>query len=296
MTEEAVELTLVRAWKSGRERLEAAGLDSPVLDARLLLEAAAGVDRIAIVTDPYRALEPSAVAAFEGFLARRLAREPVSRILGRKGFWTLDLAVTRDVLSPRPETELIVEAVLGATEEAAPLRVLDLGVGSGAILLAILSARPNATGVGVDISEAALAVARANAETHGLVARAEFVHGGWNAGGEGPFDVIVSNPPYIPTDDISGLDPEVAQYDPWLALDGGADGLDAYRALGGEIAARLSPEGVAVLEMGAGQAEDVADVMGQAGLRPVRLIQDLAGHGRVWSLKHAARRPCGGGR
>ncbi|MFZ4122494.1 MAG: peptide chain release factor N(5)-glutamine methyltransferase [Caulobacterales bacterium] len=278
------EATLVTAWGRGRDVLKAAGVDQPVMDARLLLEEAAGVKRIDIVTDPYRVVAPDRMQAFEGLLARRGAREPMSQILGRKGFWKIDLAVNRNVLTPRPETELIVEAVLDRFGEADAFTILDLGVGSGAILLAILAARPLATGVGVDLSDAALEVAKANARALGLEGRAAFRAGSWGEGLTGPFDVVVSNPPYIPHADIPTLEPEVALFEPWIALDGGDDGLQAYRALAPDAARLLAEGGFVVVEQGTGQAHDVAAIFANHGLRASRLINDLGGHGRVWTF------------
>jgi release factor glutamine methyltransferase len=282
--------TLVQAWGRGRDALKAAGVESPVLDARVLLERAAGVTRTAIVTDPHQHISPHAVAAFDALLARRLAREPVSHILGRKAFWTLEFAVSPAVLAPRPETEFLVEGAVAETASTSPLSVLDLGVGSGAILLSILSMRPLAMGLGVDVSADALAVARANAEALGMAGRTQFRLGDWDDGLEGQFDVIVSNPPYIPTNDIEALEPEVRDYEPRLALDGGADGLSCYRQIAPAIKRRLAPAGVALLEFGAGQADAVTAIVRAAGLNPVRLIQDLGARPRCLVM----RQPEGG--
>jgi release factor glutamine methyltransferase len=280
--------TLVSLWTDVRRRLEAAGVDTPVLDARLLLEAGAGVSRLDIVTDPRRELSEAQAAAVDALARRREAREPIAHILGRKAFWTLDLAVSADVLSPRPETELLVETALRMLPADRPARVLDLGVGSGAILLAVLSERPNATGVGVDASGAALAVARHNAEQLGLSARAMFHHGDWCAGLEGPFDLALSNPPYIPTADIAALDPEVARYEPRVALDGGVDGLDAYRAILGALAPLLASGGGFAFEVGEGQADAVQAMALAAGLVTEAPRADLEGVPRVvWGRRAA---------
>lgn len=281
--------TLVSLWSEVRKRLEAAGVDSPVLDARLLLEAGAGVARLEIVTDPRRTLGDAQVDAVLALCARREAREPISHILGRKAFWTLDLIVGRDVLTPRPETELVVESALAAMPPDVPLRVLDLGVGSGAILLAILVERPLAVGVGVDVSTAALAVAQANVEQHGLAERVRLVHGEWDARLDGEFDVLVSNPPYIASGDIEGLAPEVALFEPRLALDGGVDGLEAYRALFAAAPAHLVPGGIFAFEVGRGQADAVAALARGSGLTEWDVRKDLNGIERVvWGRKSSA--------
>ncbi|MET0336329.1 MAG: peptide chain release factor N(5)-glutamine methyltransferase, partial [Caulobacter sp.] len=224
--------TLVKAWTAARNRLTEGGIDSPVIDARLLLEAAADASRLDIVTDPYRELTAAQVSTLDDYVERRLRREPVSHILGRKGFWKIMLRVTPDVLTPRPDTETVVEYVLRDFPEHAPWSVLDLGVGSGAILLAILAERPAATGLGIDVSEDALAVARDNAASLGLAGRVALVRGDWTWGlADANFDLVVSNPPYIAEAEIATLDPEVRDHEPHLALSGGADGLDAYRIL-----------------------------------------------------------------
>lgn len=279
--------TLVSLWTDVRRRLEAAGVDTPVIDARLLLEAGAGVSRLDIVTDPRRRVSEGQVEAVNTLTRRREAREPVAQIIGRKHFWTLDLAVSRDVLAPRPETELLVETALDALAVESAARVLDLGVGSGAILLAVLSERPNATGVGVDISDAALAVAQENADALGLAARVQLQRGDWRAP-VGAFDLVVSNPPYIATRDIDGLAPEIARYEPRVALDGGADGLDAYRAITAQVPHLIKAGGVFALEVGAGQAEAVAALAGSAGLSVEAPRRDLAGVPRVvWGRRAA---------
>ncbi|PZQ56810.1 MAG: peptide chain release factor N(5)-glutamine methyltransferase [Phenylobacterium zucineum] len=235
-------LNLVQAWKTAKSRLEEAGVPGPVIDARLLVEAAAEATRADIVTDPYRALTPEQEARLEDYLSRRTRREPVSHILGRKGFWKIMLTVTPDVLTPRPDTETVVEYVLRDFPEYAPWHVLDLGIGSGAILLAILAERPAAKGLGIDISEEALAVARDNAASLGLANRVALLRSDWTAGLEpNSFDLVVANPPYIATEVIETLEPEVRDHDPRLALEGGADGLDHYRLLAPEILRVLKP-------------------------------------------------------
>jgi len=275
-------ITLVQAWTQARRRLETAGIDAPVIDARLLLEAASGATRTDIVSDPYRPLTDDQAATLDSFLDRRIAREPVSHILGRKGFWTVELKVTRDVLTPRPDTETLVDAVLKSLPAEQPMRILDLGVGSGAILLALLAERPFWTGVGVDISIEALQVARENAALLKLDDRASFVHAAWTDGQpDQAFDAVVSNPPYIPTDDIEMLEPEVRMHEPRLALDGGADGLNAYRVLAEQVMRVLKPGGVFALEIGRDQGHAVEAMMQQAKAGYTRVVSDLGQRDRV---------------
>jgi release factor glutamine methyltransferase len=280
--------TLVSLWASTRKRLEVAGVSSPASDARLLVEAGVGVTRLDIVTDPRRPVDEAHRAAVEALTQRRESREPVAHILGRRQFWTLDLAVSDAVLVPRPETELLVELALEQLPPNSPARVLDLGVGSGAILLAVLAERRNAAGVGVDRSEAALTIARENACAAGLDDRAEFRLGDWAAGLEGEFDLVLSNPPYIPSADIEDLEPEVARFEPRIALDGGPDGLHAYRAILADLPRILRPGGAFVLEAGAGQAAAVKTLAVEAGLLVQQVRRDLAGVERAVSGRRPA--------
>ena len=274
--------TLVQAWTQARARLTAAQIDSPAIDARLMLEAAAGASRADILTDPYRELTAEQEATLESYLERRARREPVSRILGRKGFWTIMLDVDASVLSPRPDTETVVQEALALFPVPTAFSVLDLGVGSGAILLSILAGRPAAKGLGVDVSEEALAVARENAANLGLAERTALLRGDWAFGlPDAGFDLVVSNPPYIPTADIAGLAPEVRDHDPALALDGGADGLDAYRTLAPEVLRVLKPGGTFLVEIGHDQSAAVEALFRDAGADGVRTVKDLALKDRV---------------
>ena len=274
--------TLLSAWQSAKTRLHTAGLSSPVIDSRLLVEAAADATRADIVGDPYRALTPDQEATLEDYLSRREHREPVSHILGRKGFWKIMLSVNANVLTPRPDTEVIVDYVLKKMPEQTPFSILDLGVGSGAILLSILAERPAAKGLGVDVSEEALAVARDNAAHLGLAGKVALLRSDWTSGlGDANYDVVVSNPPYIASHVIETLEPEVKDHEPRLALDGGPDGLDHYRVLAPEILRVLKPGGLFAVEIGYDQKIAVEALFNAAGAEDVWTIPDLAMHDRV---------------
>ena len=275
-------LTLVKAWNAAKDRLKTLQLDQPAIDARLLLEVAADVTRTDIITDPYRVLTEAQMATLEDFLNRRARREPVSHIIGRKGFWKILLQVNKNVLTPRPETEVIVDEVLKAFPEQMSFNMLDLGVGSGTILLAILAERPAGKGLGIDVSEDALAVARENAANLDLAGRVALMRGDWTSGlGDESFDLVVSNPPYIATHVIETLEPEVRDHEPRIALDGGTDGLDAYRVLAGEILRVLKPGAMFAVEIGYDQSADVEALFKDAGAQNVKTIKDLSTHDRV---------------
>lgn len=263
-------------------RLASGGIDSAELDARLLIGGVLGLDLTGMITRADRLLSSDQSAGLENFICRRLAGEPVARIIGQKEFWGLPLKLSADTLVPRPDTETLVELALEmlradpAPEQ--PARIADLGTGSGAILLALLSELPDASGVGTDVSAAALQTARANAVHLGLADRATFIAGDYAAGLVGPFDAIVSNPPYIRSADIAGLAAEVRDHDPKLALDGGADGLDGYRTLIPQAARLLRAGGALVLEAGQGQSGQIEGLMTAAGLVPEPAPKaDLAG-------------------
>ena len=259
-----------------------------------MLRRAAGLSAAALISAPEAELGQAA-ARVEAFARRREAGEPLSRIEGRREFYGRDFQLTPDVLDPRADTETLIEAALAAfaPRAAVPLRVLDFGLGSGAILATLLCEWPAAVGVGVDLSPAAAATARANLDLLGLESRARVRVGRWGEGLAGPFDVIVSNPPYIRTGDLAGLAREVAAHDPLLALDGGEDGLDAYRALAPEIARLLAPGGRFFLEIGQGQGDDVAALLVAVGLRVDLRRRDLSGVERVIGgsagLRHTVR-------
>jgi len=274
------------------EKFRQAGIDSADADARLLMAHALGVDRVALIANGERALNADEMRAIDALAERRLKREPVARIFGVKEFWSLPLHINPAVLVPRPETETVVESVLdfaardGLRMKA--LRILDIGTGSGALLLALLSELPNAVGTGTDISTAALGVARVNAERLALVARCTFVTCDIAAGLPGPFDVIVSNPPYVARDEFAMLAPEVRDHDPALALDGGADGLNGYRAIALDARRLLAPGGRLTVELGVGQETAVRTLFTNAGLTVGAARNDLAGIPRALSASVAA--------
>jgi release factor glutamine methyltransferase len=278
--------TIEAARRALTARFKTHALESAELNARLLVGAVTGLDLTGLISAAARHLTPDQAAQLEAFSKRRLAGEPAARILGTKEFWGLPLKLSADTLVPRPDTETVVETALdilraeGRTQ--APLRIADLGTGSGAILLALLTELPDATGVGTDLSAAALDTAKANAQHLGLASRADFMVSDYAEGLSDPFDLIVSNPPYIRSADIASLAPEVRDHDPHLALDGGRDGLDAYRRIAPQAAGLLSPRGLLVLEVGQGQDGDVVRLVAAAGLTvagPARA--DLTGIGRA---------------
>lgn len=260
-------------------RLRAAGVDSPDSDARILVEAALGVERAPADTR----LDARALERLEAFAKRRLAGEPVWRILGEREFWGLRFRLSPATLEPRPDSETIVEAALatlGPRRQEA-LSVLDLGTGTGCLLISVLHECRRAAGLGIDVSEEACETARGNAELNGLAGRATFRQGNWAQGLQGPFDLVLSNPPYIVSGEIAGLAAEVREYDPLLALDGGADGLDCYRILARQVPPLLAPGGLVVLEIGAGQERDVVALMEAGGLAFRGDRHDLGGHIRA---------------
>lgn len=264
-------MTIREALRHGAALLEAAGVDSPRLDARLLLSFATGLSRETLLRDTLQTIDPM---RYHAFLARRAAREPLALILGRQEFWSLDFEVSAATLIPRADSETVVQAAIAALpERGRVLRVLDLGTGTGCLLLAALTEFPAAWGLGIDRSAEAATLAARNAAALGLAGRAAFLCSDWDDALSGQFDLVLSNPPYIPTADIAGLMPEVALHEPGRALDGGMDGLTAYRHILAALPRLLAPGGAAVLEIGVGQAALVAELAGG----PVVFYSDLAG-------------------
>jgi release factor glutamine methyltransferase len=276
------DLTRREALRALTARLHAGGVAEAAGDARFLLLGLLDLETRDLLIEGDRRVGAAGAAALAAALARRLAGEPVARILGAWEFWGLPFRLGPDTLVPRPDTEILVEVALAARpERAALLRCLDLGTGTGCILTALLSERPRATGVGLDRSEGALRVARDNAVLNAVDDRARFVAGDWCDALRGRFDLVVSNPPYIARAVIATLAREVRGHDPEAALDGGTDGLDAYRRILDGAGARLAPGGLLVLEIGYDQAAAVTELAGAAGYRERGLTRDLAGHDRV---------------
>lgn len=262
--------------------LAMAGIDSPDHDALQLLCHALGITVSDAKLHADTIIPEDSIAQLSGLLARRVGREPLAHITGTRGFWSLDLIVTPDVLDPRPDTETLIEATLNqVSDKTAPLRVLDLGTGSGAILLALLTELPNATGLGVDLSDKALTIAKQNAAQNNLADRAQFHQGDWETGNTNNFDIIVSNPPYIPAGDIAGLQPEVRDHEPHLALTPGDDGLAPYRIILDRLAKWAAPTALIGFECGIDQANDLAKLMTDANLTDISTYKDLGGIDRA---------------
>jgi release factor glutamine methyltransferase len=266
------------------QRLAAAGIEDARREARIILAATLGTDAAGLLM-----VESVAPAQFQTMLVRREAREPLAYILGRREFWGLNFETSPATLIPRPDSESLIEAACAAFPERAVVRkILDLGTGTGCLLLAALTEFPSAFGIGVDISPAAAALAARNAQTLGLASRAAFLAGDWAAPLAGPFDLILSNPPYIPHADLAGLMPEVRDHEPITALNGGADGFDAYGTILIALPALLAPSGAAVLELGAGQAQIFICLARSAGFH-VATRADLTGHQRAAIVTRPAR-------
>jgi release factor glutamine methyltransferase len=268
--------------------LAAGGLDEPRRRARRLIAAALGWSETEVFARPEQVLRVEQHSRVAAIARRVVAREPLSRVLGRREFWGLDFTLSPDTLDPRPDSETVVEAVLARlTDRAKPYRFLDLGTGSGCLLLALLSEYPATSGVGTDIAFGAARTARHNAERFGMRGRAHFVVGDWGGALDGAFDAVVANPPYIATAELARLPSEVRDHDPPRALDGGADGLAAYRAISLELPRLIVPGGLFAAEIGIGQAETVAAIVAAGGLAVERVTADVAGIPRVV----VARRP-----
>jgi release factor glutamine methyltransferase len=276
-------LTYADAHRRAAAFLAEAGIETPKRDARVLLCEAAGIDHAALLRDPDARLGDDAAARLQAFLERRLAREPVSRILGRREFWDLSLRITPDVLDPRADSETLVAAAVETLSDRRDeaLRILDLGTGSGALLCALLSEFPQAFGVAADRDARALGIARENLVACGSASRSALLCGEWGDALGQAFDLIVSNPPYVRSADIATLAPEVRDYDPRAALDGGPDGLLAYRAITADLARLAAPNGIAILEIGFDQAESAAKCFREAGWASIAVRRDLENQPRA---------------
>lgn len=284
-------LTIKGAIREAAHRLQAAGVEDARRDATLLLGHVRGRDRAALLADAFETLDAEERSIFQNLIERRARREPLAQIVGRKEFWSLDLHITADVLCPRPDSECLIEAardLIGRRQDERNVEsILDLGTGSGCLLLALLSEWPAAQGIGVDLSRPALAIARSNAESLGFAERTTWVCANWGDALRGGFDLIVSNPPYIREGDATDLAPEIRVFEPELALFGGPDGLDAYRSLAGELGRLLAPDGLACLEIGFDQASSVEALLKEAGLNVIGCRQDLAGRDRCLIVEQA---------
>jgi release factor glutamine methyltransferase len=289
------ERTVSEAFAAAAGALRAAGIDTPELDARLLLCHAAALTHEGLIARGREPLPPGSAARLRAALARRLAREPVSRITGAREFYGRVFLVGPEALDPRPDTETLIEAALAQAEARGgrdrPLAILDLGTGTGCILLTLLAELPAARGVGTDLSQAALRLAARNAARLGLGERASFLAGDWLDPVSGRFDLVVSNPPYIAGGEIARLAAEVSAYDPPVALDGGPDGLAAYRRIAARAADVLAEGGRLLLEIGEGQAGPVTAILGAAGFEIEAVRPDLAGRSRAVVARAAPRRP-----
>lgn len=277
-------LTLNSAKRFLAQQFRTAGLDTPELDARLLVMAATGLDHAELIARGTEFTPPDALEQIRRLSERRLSGEPIDHILGYREFYGRRFNINKDVLSPRPETEGLIEAALGLYDEADAINCLDMGTGSGAIIITLLAERTAWTGTASDVSKAALDVARENADNLGVAARLRFQHSSWFEGfdgRDGQFDLILSNPPYIDAAHMAALPDEVAGYDPALALFGGADGLEAYRILTRQAQGYLKPQGWLGLEIGYDQKKAVTDLLLKAGFKDVKCRQDLSGHDRV---------------
>lgn len=270
----------------GRRILAGQGIDTAALDARLLLQIACGLSHEEIVAAPDTDAGAEQAVTYRAMLARRAGRQPLSRISGTREFYGRPFLLAPSVLDPRPDTETVIDAVVERFRGRGPFRGLDLGTGSGIIAITLLCELPEAEMIATDVSPAALSVARANARQRGVIGRLSFVDTSWFVGIEGRFELIVSNPPYIPLAEIDRLEPEVREHDPRLALDGGLDGLEAYRRIAAGAEARLAPGGRVIVEIGAGQEDEVAAIFAIAGFHLYAVRADLAGRLRCLTFGH----------
>ena len=291
MAPSANNLSRHQAVAAVRRRLLDADVETADEDARLLLRAATGLTSLELATQQQSALTPEQSLLLEQYVTRREAHEPVSRILGSRGFWTVDLLVTPNVLDPRPDTETLIETALSLVENKpnAPLKILELGAGSGAIACALLSELPKAEAFIVDLSPHACKASQANLARCGLSNRAFVLQAWWYEAIQAQFDLIISNPPYVASAALSTLPPSVRLYDPLLALDGGEDGLDCYRAIIRDLPRVLKSRGLVIFELGCGQAADVRLMLEAMSLEVEKIARDLGGHERALAARAPKR-------
>jgi release factor glutamine methyltransferase len=269
--------TLGSLHQRSTDELAAANIEQPRLEARMLLAHAAGIDRTRIFGYPEDVVEAATVKSLQDMIARRKTGEPIAYITGIREFWSLDFKVNRDTLIPRPDSETLIEAVLENTpDKNAKLKILDLGTGSGCLVLALLSELPNAQGIGLDINPGACKTATENATNLGLADRITFSEGNWMDGIQGKFDIIMSNPPYILESDIVILDRDVKAFEPHLALSGGPDGLAAYRLIAAQSGPHLTPHGILAVEMGQRQVIDIKQILSKNDFEILKIYQDIA--------------------
>ena len=285
MSPDPLTVPLDTALAEAATRLAEAGIEEARREARLLMVHALEIDQAGLLRRRGSVLTPEEQGRFDGMVERRAARVPASQIIGRRGFWSLDFEVSDATLTPRPDSEAMIDMALELRpERAAVRRILDLGTGTGCLLLSALAEYGDAFGIGVDVSPAAARIARRNVQALGFTARAATIIGAWDAALVGRFDLLLCNPPYIPTEDIAGLMPEVRLHEPRAALDGGADGLDPYRLLFPRIARLLAPNGLALFEFGIGQEEGLRQLAAACGLICQGIRTDLGGHPRIIAI------------
>jgi release factor glutamine methyltransferase len=271
-------MTIGEALRDIQKRLLNVGIDNARFEARMLICAAMDIETQILIAYPERIIDQDQQDKLEALIKRREAREPMSHILGQREFWSLDFFVTKDTLTPRADSETLIEAALKhIPDQGRDLHILDLGLGTGCLLLTLLHEYPNASGLGIDISPPALKVAQKNAKHLGLESRCSLRLGNWDEGIEDEFDLIISNPPYIPETDKTILEPEVLDHEPHQALFAGVDGLDDYKRLSHSFVKLLSDEGLAILELGIHQSEPVSEIMRKAGLKVIDVMKDLGG-------------------
>jgi len=274
-------MTLTEIKRALISQFHEAGMETPDLDARVLLMSATGFTHTDLITRDKEVFPADKIELISNYAARRIAGEPVDHIVGYREFYGREFKVSKDVLSPRPETEMLVDSALDILKDKHRARILDLGTGPGAIMISILAEALKVEGVAVDVSGAALGIAQENAVTHNVSDRLTFLQGSWFTPVSGRFDIILSNPPYITAVAMEALDTEVKGFDPDLALRGGEDGLAAYRSIIDEATQHLTPDGILLFEIGYDQGQSVSDLLSKADFTDISVHKDLSGHDRM---------------